>query len=202
MTRAANRYLPEEMGLALVVVEEHARRAVHLRDDDALGAGDDEGAGAGHQGHVAHVDVLLLDVADGARTGLFVGVPDDQAQRHFQRRGEVMPRCWHSLDIVFRLFELMSVRTGVPPSPRNHGSGTPNGTLPAGRRSADFRGHADLQKLVVGAFLHLDQVRHRRDFGDTPESPADSLAASKGFIHRIPSRQFAPDLERQVPCSP
>ena len=36
--------LARGMGLALVVVEEHARRAVHLRDDDALGAVDDEGA--------------------------------------------------------------------------------------------------------------------------------------------------------------
>jgi hypothetical protein len=31
------------MGLALVVVEEHAGRAVHLADDHALGAVDDEG---------------------------------------------------------------------------------------------------------------------------------------------------------------
>jgi DNA-directed RNA polymerase beta subunit len=37
------------VGLALVVVEEHARRAVHLRDDDALGAVDDEGAVAFEQ---------------------------------------------------------------------------------------------------------------------------------------------------------
>ena len=32
------------VALALVVIEEHARRTVHLRDDDALGAVDDEGA--------------------------------------------------------------------------------------------------------------------------------------------------------------
>ena len=35
--------LAGRMALALVVVEEHARRTVHLRDDDALGAVDDEG---------------------------------------------------------------------------------------------------------------------------------------------------------------
>ena len=34
--------LARRVGLALVVVEEHARRAVQLADDDALGAVDDE----------------------------------------------------------------------------------------------------------------------------------------------------------------
>jgi hypothetical protein len=41
--------LARRMGLALVVIEEHAGRAVQLGDDDALGAVDDEGAGLGHQ---------------------------------------------------------------------------------------------------------------------------------------------------------
>ena len=36
--------LARRMALALVVIEEHAGAAVHLRDDDALGAVDDEGA--------------------------------------------------------------------------------------------------------------------------------------------------------------
>src|SRR3546814_8590546 len=48
--------LARRMGLALVVVEEHARAAVHLADADALGAVDDEGALVGHERHVAHVD--------------------------------------------------------------------------------------------------------------------------------------------------
>ena len=46
-------------------VEERARRPVQLRDDDALGAVDDERAVLGHQRDVAEVDLLLLDVADG-----------------------------------------------------------------------------------------------------------------------------------------
>ena len=57
--------LARGMALALVVIEEHARRAMHLRDDDALGAVDDERAVHRHQRHVAHIDVLLLDVLDG-----------------------------------------------------------------------------------------------------------------------------------------
>jgi hypothetical protein len=74
--------------LALVVVEEHARRAVHLRDDDALGAVHDEGAVVRHERHVAHVDVLLLDVLDGAGLGVRVDIEHDEAQRHLERRGE------------------------------------------------------------------------------------------------------------------
>jgi hypothetical protein len=41
---AGEQQLARRVGLALVVIEEHAGRAVHLRDDDALGAVDDEGA--------------------------------------------------------------------------------------------------------------------------------------------------------------
>ena len=50
-------------------------------DDDALGAVDDEGAVVGHERDLAEVDLLLLDVADRLRAGLFVDVPDDQADR-------------------------------------------------------------------------------------------------------------------------
>ena len=54
------------MGLALVVVEKHPRRTVHLGNDDPLRAIDDEGAVVGHQWHITHENVLFLDVADGA----------------------------------------------------------------------------------------------------------------------------------------
>ena len=77
--------LARGMGLALVVVEEDARRAVHLRDDDALGAVDDEGAVRRHERHVAHVDVLLLDVLDRLGAGLLVDIEHDEAQRHLER---------------------------------------------------------------------------------------------------------------------
>lgn len=49
-----------------------------LGDDDALGAVDDEGAGLGHQGEVAHEDLLLLDLL-----GLLVA----QAHPHLDGRG-------------------------------------------------------------------------------------------------------------------
>ena len=43
--------------------EVHAGRTDELRDDDALGAVDDEGALRGHHGEIAHEDFLLLDLA-------------------------------------------------------------------------------------------------------------------------------------------
>ena len=53
------------------------RGAVHLRTI-TLRAVDDERAVLGHERHVAHVDVLLLDVAVDLERFL-VNVPDDQA---------------------------------------------------------------------------------------------------------------------------
>src|SRR5690606_38608361 len=73
--------------LALVMVEKDARRTVHLADDDALGAVDDERAVHRHERHVAHIDVLLLDILDGFRARILIDVEHDEAQRNLQRRG-------------------------------------------------------------------------------------------------------------------
>ena len=95
------------MRLAAVMIKEDAGRAVHLRDDDALGAVDDKGAVAGHQGHIAHIDFLLLDVADTAHAGQIVDIPNDQAQGHFQRRGIGDAALLAFFDVVFRFVELV-----------------------------------------------------------------------------------------------
>ena len=49
--------------LSSVLLEVDAGRADELRDDDTLGAVDDEGALVGHQREVAHEDRLALDLA-------------------------------------------------------------------------------------------------------------------------------------------
>ena len=95
------------MGLALVVVEEHAGRAMHLRDDHALGAVDDEGAVVGHERDVAHVDILLLDVLDRLGAGLLVDIEHDEAQRHLERRGIGHAALAALVDVVFRRLELV-----------------------------------------------------------------------------------------------
>ena len=95
------------MRLALVVVEEDARRAVHLGDDHALGAVDDEGAVLGHERDVAHIDVLFLDVLDRLGAGFLVHIEHDQAQRHLERRGIGHGALLALLDVVFRLLEVV-----------------------------------------------------------------------------------------------
>src|SRR3546814_15624569 len=73
------------MRLALVVVEEHARRTMQLRDDDALGAIDDERAVVGHQRHFAEIDLLFTHVLDALF--LRLAIEDHESHRHLQRRG-------------------------------------------------------------------------------------------------------------------
>src|SRR5690606_36514754 len=99
--------LARRVRLARVMVEEDARRAVHLGNDYALGTVDDEGAVVGHERHVAHVNVLLLDVADRLRTGVLVDIEHDQSQRHLERRGEGQIPLPTLVNIKFRRFELI-----------------------------------------------------------------------------------------------
>ena len=180
--------LPAAVRLALVVVEEHAGRAVHLADDHALGAVDDERAVVRHQGHVAHVDRLLLDVADRARAGVLVEVPHDQAQGHLERRGVGQAALDALLDVVFRLLELVvdelqpaAAREVVDREDRlEH--------LLQARVRALVRVDVHLQERLVAGALHVDQIRHRRHFGDAPEALADALAARKrprDRVHRL-----------------
>ena len=84
-------------------VEEGARRAVQLADDDTLGAVDDERAVVGHQRDVAVVDLLLLDVADGLHAGLGVLVPDDETDRHLERHGVGHAAFLALVDVVLQL---------------------------------------------------------------------------------------------------
>ena len=68
------------MGLALVMLKEYAGRAVHLRDDHALGAVDDKGACPGHKRHFAHIDLLFPDILDGLFAGLGLLVINNKAR--------------------------------------------------------------------------------------------------------------------------
>src|SRR5208337_4997929 len=67
------------MAFSTVVVKKHSRRAVHLGNNNALGSVYDEGTIGRHERDIAHVNVLLLDVAHGARAGLLIDVEGDQA---------------------------------------------------------------------------------------------------------------------------
>ena len=98
--------LAARVRLALVVVEEDARAAVELRDDDALGAVDDERAGLGHQRELAEVDLLLLDVAHDALAAV-AGVVDHQLGRDLDRRREGHAALAALVDVVLRLLQVV-----------------------------------------------------------------------------------------------
>src|SRR5262249_12552127 len=82
---------------------EGARRAVQLRDDDALGAVDDERAVLGHQRDIAEVDLLLLDVADGLHAGLGILVPDHEPDGDLERHGVGHAALLALVDVVLQL---------------------------------------------------------------------------------------------------
>ncbi len=173
------------MGLALVVVEEHAGRTVHLRDDDTLGAVDDEGAVHGHERDIAHVDVLLLDVLDRLGAGLLVDIEHDQAQRHLQRRGKGHAALAALVDVVFRRLEFIADefqhRGPGKIRDREHRAEHRLQTLvrPASGRLVDH------QELVIGRLLNLDEVRHLRHFPDVSEELANPFATCECLLrHR------------------
>ena len=176
------------MGLALVVIEEHARRAVHLRDDDALGAVDDEGAVVGHERHVAHVDVLLLDVLDRAGAGIRVHIEHDQAQRHLERRSKRHAALAALVDVVFRQLErvLDELEQGGVRKVRDREYRLED-SLQSLFRPATLC-FFDHQELVVGCLLNLDEVRHLGHFLDFSEELANALPADQcvGHLDLVP----------------
>ena len=177
--------LARRMGLALVMVEEDARRAVHLRDDDTLRAVNDEGAVFGHQRQVAHKDVLFLDVFDRPRAGILIHLKDDQPQRDLQRAGERHIALLAFFNVIFRRFELvfheLQNRRFVEILDREHRLEDTLNAFAVGR----LRAFARIQEKIVGAFLHLDQVGHLRDFANLAKEFTDALTSGMRLNHYV-----------------
>ena len=85
---------------------------MQLRNDDALGAVDDERAVLGHQRNFAEEDFLLLDVADGLVAGLRVLVVNRQADGDFQRSGVGHAALFALRHVVFQLQAHRDRRSG------------------------------------------------------------------------------------------
>ncbi len=171
------------VGLALVVIEEDARAAVHLGDDDALGAVDDERALVGHQRNVAQIDVLFLDVLDRLGAGFLISFEHDEAQLDLQRRGIGHVALLAFFDVELRLLEFVGDvfkhgAIGKIADRKHRLEHSLQTFLDALVGACIF-----LQELIVGALLHLDQVRHRPGFRDLAERFTDTLLTGVGQSH-------------------
>ena len=171
--------LARGMGLALIVIKEHAGRTVHLRDDDALSAIDDKGALIRHERDIAHIDVLLFNVLDRAGAGFFVRFKHDQAQLDLKRRGighVALGALFHivfgRLKFIGHIFEHCALVKVLDREYRfEHGL---NAFVAAVRR-ADFA----LKELFIRRALNLDQVRHGHGFRNATERLPDPLFAGE-----------------------
>jgi hypothetical protein len=155
MMRARDEALPVRVRRLL---EHHARRAVQLRDDHALGAVDHERAEAREQRQLAEVDLLLDDVA-GALLPVHL-LEDDQLQRRLERRRVGHVALDALLDRVLRLAEGVAhelqreVLVDVGDGEQVLEDALQPDVL------ALVRGGVGLQQRLEGARLDVEQVGH------------------------------------------
>ncbi len=176
-------HLAARVRLALVVVEEDARAAVQLADDDALGSVDDERPGVRHQRDLAEVDLLLLDVAHDALATL-AGVVDHELGRDLDRRGVGHAALAALLDVVLRLLEVVADEDELTrPVEILDREDAPEDGLQADLGAVVLR-HVRLEKLVVRRLLDVDEVRNLDYFPDTTEMLADAEVGLDDVRHR------------------
>jgi hypothetical protein len=151
--------------LLLVLLEDDAGRAVQLRDDDALGAVDDEGRGVRHDRDLAEHDFLLDDLLELAG-GLAGGEAEDGLQG--ARPAAV---------VVLRLLGGGVARSGelVADEIEDHGAvgGLDGEHVEERGLEADELAllglDAQLHEVAEGVGLHLQQVRHLHRLRDLAE---------------------------------
>ena len=145
---------------------------MELRDDDALGSVDDEGAVLGHDRDFPEIDLLLLHVSD--RLGTLGVVPGHQTNGHLERRRVRHAPLEALLHVVLGLFERVSnelQRRGiVEVLDRKHGV---ENSLQADVLTLLLL-HVELKEAVERFPLDLDQIRDLEDRGDLREILADT----------------------------
>ena len=178
------------MGAALVVLEKYSGRAMQLRHDDALGAVDHEGAVAGHQRNLAEVNFLLLDVLD--RAPAVLDVPDDELNLDLERRRVGHAALMAFLDVVLGRAELVGdelQRRGLVEILDRKDRLEDRLQTYVG---AVLGRNADLQEIVIRAFLNLDQIRNLDDLLDLAERAANAkIARYMNLGHQLPHRACA-----------
>ena len=170
--------LARAVRLAAVVLEEHARRAVQLADDDALGTVDDERAGGGHERDLAHVDLLLLHFLDRGLARFLVH--DGQAHLGAQRAGKGEAALLALLDVERRLaqreadeFQTRVLRMALDRENRGESRLQPFVL-------ALLRRHRRLQERGEGIELRGEQERHVQHGCAFGEALADTLFLGRG----------------------
>src|SRR5216684_3685020 len=165
--------LPRRVCLAAIVLEEHARRAVQLADDHALGAVDDERARGGHERNLAHVHFLFLDLLHRGLGGFLVHDGEAHLGAQWARVGQ--PALLALLDVEGRLAERVADEF-EPRVPRVAGDGEDRGE----RRLqafvlAFFRQHCRLQESRVGIELGRQKKRHAQNARALGEALANAF---------------------------
>jgi hypothetical protein len=177
--------LAGRVGLALVVVEEHAGRTVQLGDDDPLRAVHDEGPVVGHQRHLAEIDLLLTDFLDdllgGGRALLVV---DHQAHLDPQRGCVGQAAELALLDVEHRLAEAIAdeLEGGVARVADDREDALECGMQPdilAALILPAFQGRVFLQEFLVGIQLNGKQGRYPEDARPLAEVLPDPLLIGK-----------------------
>src|SRR6267142_2460128 len=173
--------LAARVRLAAVVLEEHPRRAVQLRDDDALGAVDDEGPGGRHERDLAHVDLLLLHFL-GGRLGRLL-VHDHQAHLGAQRARVGEAALLALLHVERRLAE----RVADELEPRVLGMADDREDRGERRLQAlvlaALGRHVRLEERGVGLELGRDEERHLLHDRPLREALADAFTLGQRIGH-------------------
>ena len=175
--------LARTMGLALVVVEEHAGATMQLGNDDALGAVHDERTVVRHQREFAEEHRLFSDVALKLLGAGGVLLINAQLHLHAQGRGIGEPAELALLDVEpgATEFVALEIEDCVPAvtGDREHALERRLQT----RIVTTILMQVTLQEFLVGVQLDRQQVRHLQDARTLAEILADALLFCKGIGH-------------------
>src|SRR5882672_7841701 len=180
--------LAARMRLALVVVEEHARAAVQLRDDDALGAVDHERAVLGHQRHLAEVNLLLADVLDLLLRARGFLVVDHEPHEHAQRRRVREPAELALLDVEYRIAQAIAhvFERGVAGIAHDGEHAAERGVQ--AHLGSLIRRDFLLQELLIRIDLDRQEIGHLQDARQLAEVLSDALLLSERVSHTCYSK--------------
>src|ERR1700722_16095004 len=171
---------------------------MELRNNDALGAVDDERTVVGHQGELAEENLLLAHVLDRLLgTGGFL-IENDEAHFHTQW-GRVRESTQLALfDIEYGLAETVAhvLERGVPRVARDREHALECSVQPD--LVARLFRLVRLQERAIGVELNGEQVGRIQNGRLLAEILADALLLGKGISHRVTSKRITKQWARET----